>query len=204
MLIFAQADALPATPTTIAGAFIAVCMVLAGLVGWLMRHVFLVTIPGLVAELASQRDAHAKLQAEKDAAHAKAQAEKDAAHEKVIAAMLAENKAQREAHAELVAEIGERYKAAADEERKLCTQQFALVNTALAGLTAVVGQERPLIVAELSQKITEAVSAYRHEQSDKLEQAVFGRELYLEKKKREALEEQQRQRQDDEQRRGSR
>lgn len=46
-LLFAQAEA--ATPTTIVGAFIAVSVSLAALLGWVLRHVFITTIPSIVS-----------------------------------------------------------------------------------------------------------------------------------------------------------
>lgn len=49
----------PATPTTIIGAFIFLTLALMGLVGWLIKHVFVTTIPGIMAEMQAQREANA-------------------------------------------------------------------------------------------------------------------------------------------------
>lgn len=43
--ILAQADAATATPTTIVGAFIAVCVSVIALVSWIVRHLLTVTLP---------------------------------------------------------------------------------------------------------------------------------------------------------------
>lgn len=58
-----------ATPTTIVGAFIGIALSLAALLGWIMRHVFVTTIPSIIAS--------------SEAKHA---------------ALLSEQKAQRESH----------------------------------------------------------------------------------------------------------
>lgn len=67
------------TPTTIMGAFITVAIGLLGLVVWMMRHVFLTTIPsiiassetkfaGLLADQKEQRESHERTQAAATAA----------------------------------------------------------------------------------------------------------------------------------------
>lgn len=64
---FAQTEA--ATPTTIVGAFIFVALALMSLIGWLMRHIFLTTIPAIHAEQAAERKAHEESEARQRKEH---------------------------------------------------------------------------------------------------------------------------------------
>jgi hypothetical protein len=49
-----------ATPTTIVGAFIFVCLALVALLGWVLKHLFATTIPGIMAEQKEQRECNEK------------------------------------------------------------------------------------------------------------------------------------------------
>lgn len=79
------------------------------------------------------------------------------------------------------------FKEEATAERHLCEKQFAIVHAALVGLTAGVGQEGRNIVASINQHVTEAMSAYRHDLTNMINEAVLGRELYLAKKRQQML-----------------
>jgi hypothetical protein len=54
----AQADVTAATPTTIVGAFIFVAVSLVLLIGWILKHLFMTTIPGVLADAKEQRECH--------------------------------------------------------------------------------------------------------------------------------------------------
>lgn len=141
--MFAQVE--PVMPTTVTGGFIAISMMLVGLVVWLMRHVFLTTIPGILAEMAAARETYTS-----EAAKA------------------------RETFTETNA-----------DERRLCAEQFALVNAGMSALAQVGVVDRQAIVAEINQHVTESAVAYRHELNNVIQQAVLGKELYLAQKSKE-------------------
>lgn len=81
-------------------------------------------------------------------------------------------------------EVTTSFKAESAAERNLCEKQFAVVNTALVGLANGISQEGDTIVATIRQHITEAVSAYRHDLRDIINEAVLTREVYQAKKQR--------------------
>lgn len=123
-----------ATPTTIIGAFIAVSMSLVALVGWIMRHVFMTTIPSIVEDSKQAREAA---------------------------------------------------KAASDAERKLCAEQFNLINTSLVGLTTAMASNGSNIVNAVTEHTTKAMADYRHDIYDKINEAVLTREVHLARKAQE-------------------
>lgn len=59
LVLFAQD--VPQLPTTLLGTFIFVVVVLVGLVGWIMRHVFLTTIPAMQAAAKESQEQERKL-----------------------------------------------------------------------------------------------------------------------------------------------
>ena len=158
-LTWAQTGEVNATPTTIIGAFIFVCLSLVGLMGWLLRHLFVTTIPAIVADQKEQREAHE-----------------------------ADQKAQRETSEASLTEVCEAFKQESQAERKLCAEQFTLVNASLAALTAVINQDRSAIVAQINQHTTEAMAQYRHDLYDKMNEIALGKEIAaLQKAKRQGM-----------------
>jgi hypothetical protein len=160
-MVLGQLPTEVATPTTIVGAFIAVTMLLAGLLVWMLRYVFMTTIPAIMATAELK---HAAILAE--------QKENRECYE-------AEQKAARECFEATINRVCEKFGAEGAAERKLCADQFASQNAALVALTAVLHEEREVMVATINAHTTEQATAYRHDLYDKLNQAVLGKELYL-------------------------
>src|SRR4051812_15996434 len=125
---------LAATPTTIVGAFIFVALSLVALIGWILKHLFITTIPGILSDQKAQRECYEEQQAQ-----------------------------QREAHEKALNAIVSSFRAETSDERRLCAEQFTLVNTTLAGLTSAVNQEGGRIIAAINAHTTEQMGAYRHQ-----------------------------------------
>ena len=160
LICLAQGDSSVATPTTIVGAFIAVTLALAGLLGWVIRHLFITTIPGLLGDATTLR----------------------AAHEKVVAQLVTDQATQREIHRVMIMDLANVFRSETLAERSLCKEQFAAVNASLAALVAVIGQDRQATIAAINQHTTQAMAEYRHDLADKIQQAVLGRDLHLARK----------------------
>jgi len=139
---FAQQEI--ATPTTITGAFIFISVLLVGVIVWILKHVFMTTIPSIVAEL----------------------------------------KSERESNESNINKICENFKIDMAAERKMCAEQNAEVSRILTALIASTAQGQQASMAEINRHTTEQVSAYRHEMRDDIQQAVLGREVFLEQQKR--------------------
>ena len=142
-----------ATPTTIVGAFIAVSGSLVILVGWLVKHIFMTTIPSILKDAEDQRNKHSE-----------------------------EQKAQRLANEKALTEISTAYRAESNQERILCKEQFSLMHAALTGLTSAINNDREHTLASVKSFIIEATAAYRHDIRDVVNQAVLTRDMYLAQK----------------------
>lgn len=150
-LLLAQVpEVLPATPTTIIGAFITVSLSLVGLLVWVLRHVFLTTIPSIVGEQKAQRESNDANQA-----------------------------AQRVSNEKNLAIVIEAFKAEGAAERKQCADQSASTNSAILALAVDAREGRETALATVREHVTKEAAAYRHDLYDKLNEAVMGRELYL-------------------------
>ncbi len=141
-------------PTTIIGAFIFVTLSLMSVLVWVIRHVFVTTIPSVIAT-------------------------GEAKHNLVVT----EQRAQRECYERNLDAMCKTFAAEGAAERKQCADQFMSMTATLVGLTAALAEERQAIVAAVKQHVTEQAMAYRHELYDKLNTAVLGRDLALAEKR---------------------
>lgn len=168
--LLAQAVPDAATPTTIVGAFIFVALSLVALVGWLLRNVFITTIPSLlltnsetVKQITGTHETTVKTMT-------------DAATSKHMA-LLVEQKSQRESHEKNLVDLCKVFREESAAERQQCAQQFAAVNASLISLVAAQGEERTAIVAAVNEHTTNQAAQYRHDLYDRLNEAVLGKEL---------------------------
>lgn len=148
-----------ATPTTIIGAFIFISVTLVALIGWLMRHLFLTTIPG------------------QQAAFTAALTTVTESNEKKHAAVIGEQKAQRESHEKTLEGLMLTFRQEAAAERKQCGEQFAALQASIVGLVAAQGEERKAVIASVNEHTTAQAAVYRHDLLDRMNEAVMGREL---------------------------
>jgi hypothetical protein len=153
-----------ATPNTIVGAFIAVALALSALVGWVVRHVFVTTIPEstkvTLAVAENFKEAIKTIAASSDTNQA---------------GMRADNQALRAQHDANLGRVLAAVQAEGAAERRLCQEQFTSLNAAIIGLTSTIREEREAIVAAVNHHTTEACAAYRHDLYDKLNEAVMGK-----------------------------
>lgn len=71
-------------------------------------------------------------------------------------------------------------------ERRLCAEQFALINGAISALAVVVREGHVEQVSDLKSHMTAEIQKYRHDIYDKIHAAVLTREAYARMKEREA------------------
>src|SRR5437667_5765789 len=154
LALLAQAEM--ATPTTIVGAFIFVALCLVGLVGWILKHLFLTTIPGLI------QTAETKHQA-----------------------LVEEVKAQRESHETIIGQLCKTFEVTNAAERKMCADETALLNTSMASLTGAIREREEQIVARVNEHTTDSAGKYRHDIYDQIHAAIMRRSVEGAKQERE-------------------
>lgn len=148
-----------ATPTTIVGAFITIAVSLAFLIGWILRHVFMTTIPQTTKAFT---DSILVISNSRDTGQA---------------GLLAEQRAQREAHDKQCQEMYKLFRDETAAERRQCADQFQAMNAASTAMATSISEERRAIIASVNGHTSEAMAAYRHDLRGMIQEAVMGREL---------------------------
>jgi hypothetical protein len=152
-----------ATPTTIIGAFIAVTLSVTGVLVWVLRHVFLTTVPAIQAQHDKSRELFAQtIKVIQDKA-------------------LADAESDRKAHQMTVDKLCTTFQGEARAERDLCQEQFRLVNTSLIGLTATMREQEDAVVEKINHHTTNSGIQYRHEIRNMIQEAIYGKEVWRRK-----------------------
>lgn len=152
-----------ATPTTIIGAFIAVTLSVTGVLVWVLRHVFLTTVPAIQAQHDKSRELFSQtIKVIQDKA-------------------LADAENDRRAHQTTIDKLCTAFQAEAKAERDLCQEQFRLVNTSLVGLTATMREQEDAMIEKINHHTTNAGTQYRHEIRNMIQEAIYGKEVWRRK-----------------------
>jgi hypothetical protein len=152
-----------ATPTTIIGAFIAVTLSVTAVLVWVLRHVFLTTIPAIQAQHDKSRELFTvTVKAVQDKA-------------------LADAEADRKASQATIDKLCTTFQAEARSERDLCQEQFRLINTSLIGLTTTLREQEEAMVERVNHHTTNTGTVYRHEIRNMIQEAIYGKEVWRRK-----------------------